>query len=150
MVRETYDAMLVELRERAPGARVDGVLVQEMVPARFELACGLHRDPVFGPIVAVALGGTLVEILSETVLLRPPFDPGQASAALSDLLGGRLLREGRGLEEPELADLTALMMSLGALALEVPDVVEVDVNPVRVANGAAVAADALVVIRGTP
>ncbi|HSS10142.1 MAG TPA: acetate--CoA ligase family protein, partial [Acidimicrobiales bacterium] len=149
-VRQAYEAMLAEVSERAPDAKVDGVLVQEMVPARLELACGIQRDPVFGPIVAAGLGGTLVEILSETVLLRPPFDEVEARAGLSELLAGRLVQGGRGLDDREQADLANLMVALGTLALEVTAVVEVDVNPVRVANGVAVVADALVVLDRTP
>ena len=76
-VRRQYDEMLAEVAERVPTAVVEGVLVQEMVPARLELMCGMQRDPVFGPMVAVGLGGIFVEILSETALLRPPFGPAE-------------------------------------------------------------------------
>ncbi len=96
-VRREYDEMLADVATRAPEASIEGVLVQEMVPARLELTCGMQRDPVFGPIVAVGLGGILVEILSETALLRPPFGLDEAKAALAGLAGGRLVHSGRGL-----------------------------------------------------
>jgi len=121
------------------------VLVQEMVPARLEMTCGMHRDPVFGPVVTVGLGGILVEILSETALLRPPFGPDEVVAAMGQLLGGRLLGGSRGLSEVEQQQVAALVVGIGQMALELDEVAEVDVNPVRVAEGAAKAADALIV-----
>ena len=145
-VRAQYGEVLAEVRRRAPGAFVEGVLVQEMVPARLELTCGLQRDPVFGPIVAVGLGGVLVEILNEAALLRPPFGPDEARAALAGLLGGRLVGTGRGLDDAEQAEVVRVMVGLGQLALELDEVAEVDVNPIRVADGAVRAADALVVL----
>ncbi|WP_155342327.1 acetate--CoA ligase family protein [Acrocarpospora pleiomorpha] len=146
-VREAYQDMLAEVSVRAPEAVVEGVLVQRMAPARLELTCGMRRDPVFGPMVAVGLGGVLVEVLSEAVLLRPPFDAGTATEALGELLGGRLVTGRRGLAEDERAVTARVMVALGELALELDEVSEVDVNPLRVAGGAVLAADALIVVR---
>ncbi|HUJ64159.1 MAG TPA: acetate--CoA ligase family protein [Acidimicrobiales bacterium] len=145
-VQQEYRALISEVSRRAPEASIEGVLVQEMVPARLELTCGMHRDQTFGPIVAVGLGGILVEILSETALLRPPFDIAQAAVAVGQLAGGRLITSGRGLSDAEQMAVAGVMVGLGDLALEFDEVAEVDVNPLRVADGGAVAADALIVL----
>jgi len=145
-VRDAYREMLEEVAARAPHAAVEGVLVQPMVPARLELTCGVQRDPVFGPMVAVGLGGVLVEVLSEAVLLRPPFDANIAALALRELLGGRLVSGRRGLSEQEQLAVAQIMTGLGELALELDEVTEVDVNPLRVAGGRVYAADALIVV----
>lgn len=145
-LREGYRAMLDEVRRRAPQATLDGVLVQRMVPARLELTCGLQRDPLFGPMVAVGLGGVLVEQLAETALLRPPFDHDAARAALGQLLGGRLVQGHRGLSADEQEQIAAIMVGVGELALELPEIAEIDINPIRVDDGDALAADALVVL----
>jgi acetate---CoA ligase (ADP-forming) len=145
-VQQEYQALMTEVSRRAPDAPIEGVLVQEMVPARLELTCGMRRDHTFGPIVAVGLGGILVEILSETALLRPPFDVAQAAAAVAQVAGGRLITSGRGLSDNEQMAVAGVMVGLGNLALEFDEVAEVDVNPLRVADGAAVAADALIVL----
>jgi acetate---CoA ligase (ADP-forming) len=145
-VSQEFEALIAEVWRRAPEAKIEGVLVQEMVPARFELTCGMRRDPTFGPIVAVGLGGILVEILSEMALLRPPFDLDQARTALSGLSGGRLVKSGRGLNQAEQAAVAAVMVGVGLLALEFDEVAEVDVNPLRVDSGSALAADALIVL----
>jgi acyl-CoA synthetase (NDP forming) len=145
-VRVGFEEMLAEVGTKAPDAVRDGVLVQQMVPARFELTAGIHDDPVFGPTVVLGLGGILIEILSETAMLRPPFTFQTAQQALAGLLGGRLVEGGRGLSDTEQQAVAAIMVALGELALEVPEVTEVDVNPIRVADGAVYAADALVVV----
>jgi acyl-CoA synthetase (NDP forming) len=149
-VRTGFQEMLAEVATKAPQSARQGVLVQQMVPARFELTAGIHDDPVFGPTVVLGLGGILIEILSETAMLRPPFTFQTAQQALAGLLGGRLVAGGRGLSDTEQQAVASIMVALGELALEVPEVTEVDVNPIRVADGAACAADALVVVGQQP
>jgi len=146
-IREAWDSMREEVAANAPTARLDGVLVQEMVPARMELSCGLQRDPVFGPMVAVGLGGVLIEQLAQTVLLRPPFTLNTARNAIAGLLGGRLLTGRRGLSADEQTALASIMHGVGQMGLELAQVEEIDINPIRVADGRAVAADALIVLR---
>ncbi|HEX4244029.1 MAG TPA: acetate--CoA ligase family protein, partial [Acidimicrobiales bacterium] len=145
-VQAGFEDMLAEVAAKAPDAVREGVLVQQMVPARFELTAGIHVDPVFGPTVVLGLGGILIEILSETAMLRPPFTHQSALQAVAGLLDGRLVKGGRGLSDTEQQAVATIMVALGDLALEVPEVTEVDVNPIRVADGAACAADALVVV----
>jgi acyl-CoA synthetase (NDP forming) len=145
-VRAAFEAMLAEVRQRAPHATVEGVLVQEMVPARLEMTCGLTRDPVFGPVVSVGLGGVTIEILAEATMLRAPFSAATAERAIRRLAGGRMAKAGRGLTDVEVGVVAQVMVDLGTLALNHPEVSEVDINPLRVADGRCVAADALVVI----
>lgn len=145
-VRAGHAAMLGDVARNAPDARIAGVLVQQMVPARLEILCGMTRDPLFGPIVAIGLGGVLVEIIGEPALLRAPFDREDVLDALGRMLGGRLLGGGRGLDVAEADAVARLAVALGDAALELSEIAEIDVNPVRVANGAALAADALVVL----
>ncbi len=145
-VGRSYDEMLADVAAFSKDVVMEGVLVQEMVPARLELSCGVQRDPVFGPIVAVGLGGTTVEIIGEAALLRPPFEEEDVDRAIRRLLGGRLLSGRRGLSEAELAETARLMVGLGRLAVELDEITEIDVNPVRVAGGTVLAADALIVL----
>jgi len=146
-IRTAWRDMLDEVAARAPEALLDGVLVQEMIPARMELTCGLQRDPVFGPMVAVGLGGVLIEQLAQTVLLRPPFTVNTALHALGQLLDGRLVKGRRGLSGDEQHAIAWIMCCVGQLALELAQIAEIDLNPIRVEGGRAVAADALVVLR---
>ncbi|WP_372785243.1 acetate--CoA ligase family protein [Phenylobacterium sp.] len=145
-VREGFAGLMADVARNAPGARIEGVLVQEMAPARLEILCGMKRDPVFGPIVAVGLGGVLVEVLGQAAVMQAPFAPDDVKAALGGLLGGRLLTSKRGLAPEELEAVVRLAVALGQAALELPEISEIDVNPVRVADGSALAADALIVV----
>jgi acetyltransferase len=145
-IRAAYAEMLAEVAQKAPHAVSEGVLVQEMVPARIELTCGIVRDPVFGPMVSLGLGGVLVEVLAEQVLLRPPFTMSDAHRTIGQLLGGRLAHGNRGLSVDERIKAAHLMEALGNLALELPEVAEVDVNPIMVADDVVCAADALIVL----
>lgn len=145
-VADEASDMMIEVARKAPRAKIAGILVQQMVPARLEMTCGIKRDPVFGPMVVAGLGGVLVEIMAEVTMLRPPFDTETVRRALAELCGGRLIGGHRGLEETELDAVIAILIGLGRMAVELPEIAEVDINPVRIAGGRAVAADALVVL----
>ncbi|MCR2799331.1 acetate--CoA ligase family protein [Microbacterium sp. zg-Y818] len=146
---QATDDMLAEVARKAPHAEVVGVLAQEMVPARLELTVGMRRDPVFGPVVAVGLGGVAVEIMAAAVLLHAPFSHEMARRTIAGLLDGRITSAARGLDEAELDELARTAVAVGRLALDAPEIVEIDVNPVRVHEGRAVAADALIVFDRT-
>jgi acyl-CoA synthetase (NDP forming) len=145
-VRDGYEEMLASIRGANPDIKVEGVLVQEMVPASVEISCGLQRDPVFGPMVAVGIGGVLIEIVGGTVLLRPPFTQRTAEDAVARIAGGRLRTASRGLSEPQATTIANIMTGLGAFALEIPEVESVDINPIRVDGEVAKAVDALIVV----
>jgi acetyltransferase len=127
------------------GLVVENVLVQEMVSSRLELAVGLQRDPVFGPVVAVGLGGVLIEILGPPVLLHVPFSADRALAAIAAISGGRITHEVRGLRPAHQMQLADVLLGLSALAVELPEVDSVDVNPLMVTENGLTAVDALVV-----
>jgi acyl-CoA synthetase (NDP forming) len=132
-----------------PSVRVHSVLVQEMVKSRLEMALGMYRDPVFGAVVAVGLGGTLIELIGEPALLHPPFTTQYAERKIRGLLDGRILHKVRGLSDSNVEQLAEAAVGLGNLALELPEVDSVDVNPVMVTDGGIVAVDALITIVDT-
>src|SRR6266566_6317250 len=147
-VWHAYEEMLDSVKSANPELKVEGVLVQEMVPASVEISCGLQRDPVFGPVVAVGIGGVLIEIVGGTVLLRAPFSQRQAQDAVARIAGGRLRTASRGLSEAQATTIAQVMTGLGTLALEIPEVESADINPIRVDGEVAKAVDALLVVRG--
>lgn len=145
-VREGYEEMTAAIRGANPDIKLEGVLVQEMVPASVEISCGLQRDPVFGPMVAVGIGGVLIEIVGGTVLLRAPFTRRQAEDAVARIAGGRLRTASRGLSGAQAEVIAAALTGLGTLALEIPEVESVDINPIRVDGDVVKAVDALIVV----
>jgi acetate---CoA ligase (ADP-forming) len=145
-VRDGYEEMLASIRAANPDIKVEGVLVQEMVPASVEISCGLQRDPVFGPMIAVGIGGVLIEIVGGTVLLQPPFTQRMAEQAVARIAEGRLRSASRGLSQQQAITIAKAMTGLGTLALELPEVDSVDINPIRVDGDVAKAVDALIVV----
>lgn len=121
------------------------VLVAPMVRGNRELIAGLVRDPQFGPTVMLGLGGVLAEAVADVVFRPAPLDHVTAAEMIDSLGTSRVLGEFRG-EAPVDRDLlAAVLIGLGRLAVERPDVASVDVNPLIVtAAGAVVAVDALV------
>jgi acetyltransferase len=137
--------VLTAVAANAPSAVVEGLLVQEMAPRGIELICGLHRDPLFGAMVTVGLGGVLTEIHADVALRRAPVSEADALAAIRSLSGGRLTTSSRGLPTDQLEPLAGVLTALSALAAELPEVAEVDLNPVIVSTAGPRIADALVV-----
>ena len=145
-VPAAYDRLLAAVATAAPGVRVVGVTVAEMVPAGIELLAGLHRDPSLGHVLAVGFGGVLAEVLDDVALRIPPIGTREAASMLAQLRGARLLGAYRGEPAIELEPLQAILLGLTALADAVGDRIRaVDLNPVIVPReGLPVAADVLV------
>jgi len=127
----------------APG----GVLVQEMVAGRRELAAGLVRDADFGPCVMFGLGGIFTEVLYDVAFRKAPLDEADALDLLRDIKGRRILEGTRGLPPADRGELAAILIALGRLGREHPEVEEADLNPVILAGSRPVVADALIVLR---
>jgi acetyltransferase len=133
----------------AKARRDDGpvhLLVAEMVRGKRELIAGLVRDPSFGPCVLLGLGGILTEALGDVVFAAAPLAEADAHALIRGLRASHLLTKPFRGEPPVDADaLARLLVSLGRVAAERPDVASVDLNPVIVRqDGKPVAVDALV------
>jgi acyl-CoA synthetase (NDP forming) len=141
------------LRGRAPpGARVNGVLVAKQL-AGVELALGLMRDPVFGPIAMVGLGGVFVEVLQDIALRRCPFGVEAAEAMIRSLRGFPLLDGARGRPRADVAAAARALSALSAFgAAAGPRLRVVDVNPLIVLREGegAFAADAVIEIEEAP
>ena len=133
---------------RRHGLTVRGLLVEPMAPPGAELILGLRRDPQFGPVVLVGLGGVLTEVLDDVVIRLAPLDTAAADAMLDDLRGARILRGVRGGPPVERGAVAAMLVALGRLGLDRPDILEVDLNPVIAGPSGALAVDALVVLEG--
>ena len=127
---------------------VRGVLVEPMAPPGLELIVGMRRDPQFGPTVLVGLGGTLAEVLDDVAIRLAPLEEAEAGAMLDDLRGARVLGEIRGRPAIDRGAVASMLVALGRLAVERPDLLEVDLNPVIASAGGAIAVDALVILEG--
>ncbi|GIU88092.1 MAG: 6-carboxyhexanoate--CoA ligase [Acidimicrobiia bacterium] len=145
-VRAAYDDLLAKARRADRRARIEGVLVSELVSGGVETLVGVSHDELFGPVVTVGLGGVFVEVFEDVTSRVPPFDEDEARRMLRELKGYRLLEGVRGAKPADVDALVRTIMKVQRLALDLAgDVGEIDVNPLVVRPRGAVALDALVV-----
>ncbi len=137
------------LKSRLRPGEAEGFLVESMLSSSRELAMGAVRDPVFGPCIIFGLGGILAEALREVSFRHAPLGLADAMEMLTEVRAGSLLGPVRGEPEADLGELARCLISLGELMLDLPEVAEVDVNPVLLPGGHPVAVDALVVLGAT-
>jgi acyl-CoA synthetase (NDP forming) len=136
---------------RKHGARFDGVIVAAMASGRREIMIGAHRDPVFGPVVAVGDGGKYVEVFKDTTLLLPPFSTDDVREALGRLRIAPLFAGVRGEQPMDLDALCDAVVKIGELMRDASaKVMSIDLNPVMLdsAGKGCVVVDA-VVFQGT-
>ncbi len=132
-----------------PDARIDGVLIQEMVQG-VELILGGVNDPVFGPYVVLGMGGIFSELIRDTTLRFAPFDAATAHEMIEGLKGARVLHGYRGDAPYDIEALAETIARLSWLLFDHADrITELDINPlfVRHAESGVVAADSLIVCR---
>jgi acetate---CoA ligase (ADP-forming) len=116
---------------RREGARFDGVIVAAMAQGRREIMIGAHRDPVFGPVVAVGDGGKYVETFRDTALLLPPFSGDEIRLALGKLRIAPLFKGVRGEVPMDVDALCEAVLRIGELMLDpAAGVMSLDLNPV--------------------
>lgn len=140
--------MLASLREHEPGAAPGRFLLQPMETGDFELVLGMKRDPVFGPLVMVGLGGVLIEMFGDVATELAPVSALQAGAMLRRLKGYPLLQGYRGKPGVDLAALADLVAHFSRMCMDLRDEVdEIDLNPVMARGDRFVAVDALIVRR---
>lgn len=121
-------------------------LLEAMAAPGLELIVGGVNDPSFGPTLAVGLGGVTAEVLDDIAVRLAPLDLADAHEMLDELRGRALLSGWRGAPAIDRDALARLIVSLGALMIDHPNVAEIDLNPVRAYPDGAIALDALVVI----
>jgi acetyl-CoA synthetase (ADP-forming) len=139
-----FDEIARALRENEPKARFEGVTVERMVEGGVETIVGMTRDPSFGPVVLFGLGGVTVELLRDVSLRVAPLTDTDADEMLREIRGFQLLEGYRGAPPVNQASLRDILHRVSLLALENPEIGELDLNPVLAFAGEtpAVALDA--------
>jgi acyl-CoA synthetase (NDP forming) len=148
-VREAFARIRRNLAAKARDARFEGVAVQPMARAGIELIAGTFRDPRFGAMVMVGLGGVLVETMNDTALGLAPIGGREASAMLDQLRGARILQGVRGQPGADIDAIVSLLESVSGIAATHPDIAEMDLNPVVAYEDGLAILDARIVIADT-
>ncbi|WP_419318675.1 acetate--CoA ligase family protein [Caulobacter sp. ErkDOM-E] len=146
------EAMAARVAATLPDATITGFAVQTMIPLgrAHELIVGLALDATFGPVVMVGAGGKAVEVLKDHALGLPPLGGDQARAMIARTRISRLLAGYRDEPRADIDGVVATLEALSAIATDLPDVVELDINPLRVDARGVMALDARIVISQEP
>jgi hypothetical protein len=147
-VRATWDDMMRRVREAAPRAQITGALVSPMVQGGVETVLGVHRDPVFGPVVMFGLGGVFVEVFRDVAFRLAPLTREQALAQIDSIRGRALLDGARGrppVDKGAIADALVALSRFAAAHAE--EVASVEVNPFVALPDGGLGLDA-VILRG--
>lgn len=147
-VREATNRVIAAARDNCPEALIEGVIVAPMRERGIELFVGYTRDPQWGAVLAVGLGGVWVEVLQDVALRTMPVDATEIKRMLAGLRGSKLLAGQRGVPAADLDAVASAIAKISETAMALgPDLEALDVNPLWVRGSAVEALDALFVWR---
>jgi acyl-CoA synthetase (NDP forming) len=147
-VRAAWDTMMRDVKRAAPNTKLDGALIEKMSPRGIELMVGAKRDPGWGTVLLLGLGGIWVEALGDVQVLPATADKVQIIQALGKLRAAKLLIGMRGAPPADVTAVAEVVLAISGLMQSVPEISEIDINPLTVhAKGdGATALDALIVV----
>jgi acyl-CoA synthetase (NDP forming) len=129
-VRQAFEAIRQRLAQAGQLEAMEGVLVQPMVSGGVEVMVGVTTDPVFGPLIAFGLGGIHVEILGDVRFRVTPLTDRDASEMVREIRGFRLLEGYRGHPPADVKALEDALLRVSLLLEEIPEITELDLNPI--------------------
>jgi len=147
-VAESYTGMMKSILERQPNARIEGVILQEMSGPGVEVILGIKRDISFGTLVLFGLDGIFVEIYKDVSFRIAPLSQDCIQSMISDIQGYPILAGARGRKKMDIAGIADSLNRLSHLAIDLPLIKELDINPliVREEGSGAMAVDVKIVL----
>ncbi|WP_293660547.1 bifunctional acetate--CoA ligase family protein/GNAT family N-acetyltransferase [Rhodoferax sp. OV413] len=151
-VRDTYNDMMQTVKRNCPDARINGVTVQSMVRSRHgrEIYIGLVTDDPFGPVIAFGAGGTMIELINDRAMELPPLNQFLARRLIDRSRVAETLGEWRGSAPADMEMLEQILLRVSEMVCELPQLREMDINPIIVDEHGAMAVDARIVIDTAP
>jgi acyl-CoA synthetase (NDP forming) len=146
-VEDEFDAMVARVKARVPGARIKGVVVEEMLRGT-ELIIGSSCDPQFGRMLMFGMGGIFVEIYKDVSFRLVPIGEFDAREMIEEIKGKAILEGARGYPKADKAALVRVLVSISKGLGKFPEISELDVNPLMVTEKGPVAVDARVIVSG--
>jgi acetyltransferase len=143
-VRTAFREMMDGVRTHNPGARIDGIIIEPMLnlPHAREIMIGIVHDPVFGPVISFGMGGTAVEVLADTNVALPPLNEYLSRQLIKGTRADRFLKAFRNLPPADEDKLLGVLQRVSEIACELPEILELDINPLLVDESGVVAVDA--------
>jgi acetyltransferase len=131
-VRDSFDLLTFRASRYMPDADIRGCLVQQEVHGGKEVIIGMNRDPQFGPLVMLGLGGIYVEALKDVVFRVAPFSRQEAAGMMQEMRSYKLLLGVRGEARADLSALEDALLRVSQLVTDFTEIVEMDINPLIV------------------
>ena len=148
VVARECEEMLERIRKAQPDARIKGFFVRKMIPPGEEVILGIKRDDTFGPVVMFGFGGIFVELLKDVSFGIAPVDPKTVDRMITGLKASPLFSGLRGRAPGDMASVRDCIRRLSQLAMECPQIRELDINPLIVLQDGkgSFAADARIIL----
>ncbi len=131
-LRVAYREMLLHITQQFPEARIIGVMLEKMAPKGQEVIVGMRRDATFGPMLMFGMGGVLVEQIKDISFKVAPLSEEDIDDMLASTIAGKLLAGYRGAAKGDIAAVKDVIARLSQLALDFPEIAEVEINPLIV------------------
>lgn len=148
-LRQVYQAMLENVRKRRPDARIQGFVVEPMIPIQYEVMLGAKKDPVFGPIILFGLGGIAAELWQDRTVGLPPLNMALARRLVEGAKVSELMRGYRGMLAVSMDLLQEVLCRFAYLLMDFPIIQEVDVNPYALNESGGIVLDANITLERT-
>ena len=147
-VRDTWNDTMQAVKRNQPNARINGVTIQNMARHRRgrEIYIGLVTDDPFGPVIAFGAGGTMIELMNDRAMELPPLNQFLARSLIDRARVSETLGEWRGATAVDMDALEHVLLRVSEMVCELPQLREMDINPIIVDESGAVAVDARIVI----
>lgn len=151
-VRKAFLGMMRRAREAQPQARLEGVTLERMYRSNYgrELMVGVLRDPVFGPVISFGSGGTSVEVLQDRAVALPPLNETIIHGMIEKTRVAKLLRRFRNMPAIDATALEQVLLRISEMVCELPEISEMDINPLIVDEKGLAAVDARIAVDFPP
>jgi len=145
-VGNAFDEIIASIKEHEPGAKIEGVSVQNMAKPGTEVIVGMSKDPQFGPVLMFGLGGILVEILKDVSFRIVPLTRRDAREMIKELKGYPILEGYRGQEPANVEVLEDILLKVSDFIEGRPEIREMDINPIFAYSDGAASVDPRVIL----
>ncbi len=141
--RNAFETIMKNVKEKAPNAKIEGVLIEEMIQGGHEVIIGGLRDNTFGPLVMFGgVGGIFVELFEDVSFRLAPVNHAEALEMIKETRGYKILQGYRGMPPGDLDGLADLIVKISMIMDKHSEILELDLNPVRVFSDRVVVLDA--------
>jgi len=144
--RTAYQEIISKAVKYNKKAQICGVIAYKMIPQATEIIIGMMKDPHFGPVIMFGLGGIFVEVLKDVSFRILPLEERDAQEMITEIKGYEILKGARGETPKDIEAIKNLLMKISQLAMENPEIKEIDLNPVFVFEKSLLVVDARMIL----